>query len=414
VSIVENILLAIAGLKSSKMRSLLTMLGIIIGIGSVIAIVTVGNAMTAVVTDQMSTLGIRNIQVGLYTKADGNYSNLTEKDLLSLEKIEAFAERFRGRIDAYTLSAGGGRGVAKDGRQYANMSVSGVNDGFAISQDFELQRGRFITLKDVKGAKNVAVISDRAAAALFRDNRNPLGEEIKVTLSSKIYTFTVVGVYEFEPSPYEFFTGAEKDRYTQTYIPVTTAQRISGAQDGFENITVTASETVNAANLSLEIQEYFEREYARNTRFGVYCYSMESMISEVSSMMTTLSIAIAIIAGISLLVGGIGVMNIMLVSVTERTREIGTRKALGARNSAIRIQFIVESMIICLIGGVIGIVFGLILGSVGAAILEFPATPSLSIIVIAVLFSMAIGVFFGYYPANKAAKLDPIEALRYE
>ena len=141
---------------------------------------------------------------------------------------------------------------------------------------------------------------------------------------------------------------------------------------------------------------------------------MESMLSQIDSMMSTMSIAIAIIAGISLLVGGIGVMNIMLVSVTERTREIGTRKALGAPNSAIRIQFITESVITCLVGGFLGVILGVVLGSVGASALGFPARPSVSIILIAVSFSMAIGVFFGYYPANKAAKLNPIEALRYE
>ena len=130
--------------------------------------------------------------------------------------------------------------------------------------------------------------------------------------------------------------------------------------------------------------------------------------------MSTLSIAIAVIAGISLLVGGIGVMNIMLVSVTERTREIGIRKALGARDSAIRMQFIVESTIICIIGGVLGILVGAGLGALGGMLLEQPAPPSVTAIVVAVTFSMLIGVFFGYYPANKAAKLDPIEALRYE
>ena len=141
---------------------------------------------------------------------------------------------------------------------------------------------------------------------------------------------------------------------------------------------------------------------------------MESMLQQFTSMMTTVSLAISIIAGISLLVGGIGVMNIMLVSVTERTREIGTRKALGATTGAIRMQFIVEAMILCLIGGIIGILFGLALGQLGASLLGFPASPSIPVIIIAVLFSMLMGVFFGSYPANKAAQLDPIEALRYE
>jgi putative ABC transport system permease protein len=138
------------------------------------------------------------------------------------------------------------------------------------------------------------------------------------------------------------------------------------------------------------------------------------MIDRMTEMLGTLSIAVAVIAAISLLVGGIGVMNIMLVSVTERTREIGTRKALGARNSYIRVQFVVEAIIICVIGGILGIAVGLGLGFLGSSLLGYPADASLSVIAIAVLFSMLIGVFFGYYPANKAARLDPIEALRYE
>ena len=141
---------------------------------------------------------------------------------------------------------------------------------------------------------------------------------------------------------------------------------------------------------------------------------MSSIVDAMTDMMSTITLAISIIAGIALLVGGIGVMNIMLVSITERTREIGTRKALGATNNSIRLQFIVEAIVICIIGGIIGIILGIIMGIVAANLMDAPAVPSISSIIMSLTFSMAIGVFFGYHPANKAAKMDPIEALRYE
>lgn len=166
--------------------------------------------------------------------------------------------------------------------------------------------------------------------------------------------------------------------------------------------------------LSKEITTFFEPYYRNNASYKVSALTLSGMVQMLTTLLGTITTAISIIAGIALLVGGIGVMNIMLVSVTERTREIGTRKALGAKNSSIRVQFIVEAMIICLIGGFIGLILGMVLGITASNILGYPARPSISGIIISIGFSMAIGLFFGYFPANKAAKMNPIDALRYE
>ena len=207
---------------------------------------------------------------------------------------------------------------------------------------------------------------------------------------------------------------SEKDISTSMYIPLSSARHLSGGEDGFTNITVQAAENADGMVVAREIQDFLNRYYRRNDHYSIYALSMESMIETVDDMMDTLSIAISVIAAISLLVGGIGVMNIMLVSVTERTREIGTRKALGATNADIRMQFVVESAVICLVGGIFGIILGAVLGYVGSSLLDAPAFPTIGSIALAVGFSLAVGIFFGYYPANKAAKMDPIEALRYE
>ncbi len=210
---------------------------------------------------------------------------------------------------------------------------------------------------------------------------------------------------------------------TNVFIPMGVAKdmirdtdSVTNVTDGYYAMQIKGNEKVTDSKaFTEEIDNYFNNKLYRSNKYVmVRAESMDSMIGEMTSSLDMIKLAISIIAAISLLVGGIGVMNIMLVSVTERTREIGTRKALGAKNIAIRVQFIVESMIICLFGGVIGVILGTTLGRLGSTLLGAPGWPSVSIVLIAVGFSMGIGVFFGYYPANKAAKLDPIEALRYE
>ncbi len=248
---------------------------------------------------------------------------------------------------------------------------------------------------------------------MFRPGEDPLGKEVDMDADGWEETFTIVGVYQYEHTAVVGPVNDGKDLRTTMFIPVSVAKE----QAQFRNYPYFALKTKSVSDsqvFSKKINSYFSKIYAVNPKYTCASYNMESMMSSVTSVLSTISIAIAAIAAIALLVGGIGVMNIMLVSVTERTREIGTRKALGARNSYIRAQFIVEAVIICLIGGVIGVAFGILLAWIGVSLLNVRLVVSVPVVLLSVGFSMLIGVFFGYYPAKKASRLDPIEALRYE
>ncbi len=419
--LLENISLALSGLRANKMRALLTMLGIIIGIGSVIAIVMVGDSMTNSMTSSLQEMGANNVQIGLQqrdSETGTSYSvSMDEEDLISNSMIEAFQQDYADVVEAVSVQEGMGSGRVSEGHRYANVNLIGVNTGYQTANHIKLLNGRFISSKDEKGVKNVAVVSDKLVSNMFGQSKDPLGQEIKVSCGREIYTFTIVGVYRYQQNALMAMMGSatsEQDFITDLFIPIETMWKLTDSAEGYYSINAMTRQGADSRHLAGEFEDYFNRYYTRNEDYRIMAVSLDSLIDQYTSMMGTVQIAIAVIAAISLLVGGIGVMNIMLVSVTERTREIGTRKALGAKNSAIRMQFIVESVIICLIGGLIGIAVGMALGYGGAKLLGFPATPSLSAILIAVGFSMAIGIFFGYYPANKAAKLDPIEALRYE
>jgi putative ABC transport system permease protein len=410
--------LAIEGLKANKMRALLTMLGIIIGISSVITIMTIGDAMTAFVADTMQGMGSSNIMVRIQNKEpDAGGSGMAESDLITDEMLEKYRAAHSGQIQAISLSKSGGSGKAQDGRKYANVSLAGVNDGYAEANSLELISGRFIRDADVKSNRFTAVVSDRLAANMFGKGASPLGQEVKVSLGNSLQAFAVIGVYKYEESPIAMGMGGgvpEQDVQTSLFIPISTCAALASSGRGYQSVTLMAAAGADAEKMAAEAEKFFNAYYASNPVYEVSAMSMGSVLSTASTVMSVLSLAVAVIAGISLIVGGVGVMNIMLVSVTERTREIGTRKALGARSAAIRIQFIVEAIIICCAGGFIGISLGMGLGALGSAILGYPTLPSIFIVAVAFMFSALIGVFFGYYPANKAALLDPIEALRYE
>ena len=418
----ESVRVSLEGLRANKMRSLLTMLGIIIGIAAVIGILTVGNGLTGSITGSMSSLGATNITVFLQEKAGGmggmetilGVASPEEEDLITDEMLEALRQRYGQAVAGISVSASAGSGVARDGRLYANVSLTGINEEYLAVNNTDLLAGRTIRQEDLDGRRSVCVVSDRLVENLYQGDADAaLGDEVRVELNGEYQSFRIVGIYEYDASMSISFS-AEEDVTTSLYIPITTANHLTGSPEGYSTVTVQASAGTDSAAMARNIREFLSRYYANNEDYGVSAMAMSTMVESMSAIMDTLSIAISVIAGISLLVGGIGVMNIMLVSVTERTREIGIRKALGATNNNIRIQFVVESVIVCLIGGVIGILLGAVLGYVGSSLLSEACLPRPSYIALAVGFSMAIGVFFGYYPANKAARLDPIEALRYE
>ena len=239
---------------------------------------------------------------------------------------------------------------------------------------------------------------------------------VSVGQSNTLQTFYIVGVYKYTEDSYASMFGSSSDDDIQTtiYIPIQTAKAIAGAAEGWQSLTAVAAADADVSSFVNTVGDYFAIYYTYNDSWTVSASSLSSLLDSMTEMLASVSLGISAIAAISLLVGGIGVMNIMMVSVTERTREIGTRKALGAPGSAIRMQFITESVILCLIGGAIGILLGIAAGLGLSAAMQVSGKPSLASILVAFGFSMAIGVFFGYYPANKAARLDPIEALRYE
>lgn len=420
--IFENIMLAISGLWANKMRALLTMLGIIIGIGSVIGIMTVGDSMQSSVTSNMQSMGASNITVSLTQKSDSDVreggatlmfrrQSWSEEDLLTDSMIDDYLKYYGDEVEAIGLSEQLGSKKIEE-NDSITVSLTGGNAAYQTVQDIQIQRGRFFTDEDVENERTVAVVSDVLCENLF-GRQDPIGKTVSITVGTKIHTFHIIGTYEYQDMGVALGS-TDAIPETAMYIPISVAKSINHSAEGYASFTVVGKADADTQALLQNTKDFFASYYTRNNSYTATATSLESLMEMMQEMMGTLSLAIAVIAGISLLVGGIGVMNIMLVSITERTREIGTRKALGATNNSIRIQFIVESVIICLIGGVIGIAVGAGLGSFGANLLGYAATPSIAAIITAVSFSMAIGVFFGYYPANKAAKLDPIEALRYE
>ena len=386
---------AIQNIWSNKFRTLLTMLGIIIGVMAVMVIVGLGNGMTTSIQNEFADMGTNLLTVQIM-----GYGSRSVKVKDFYELVEKNSDVL-GAVSP-SISMSGTVKVGTDDDSYSNTSVKGVSEVYLNMGGYTIAQGRPLNYVDMDANKKVCMVGDYISRVGY--GGNAIGQSIKIGRE----WYTIVGVLEAkidDPSDQE---GSSDDCI---FVPYTTAMRVSGISTA-SSYAVLVSDEKNISKGKAIIENGLQELLHSDS--GYMVISLSEMLDMMTSMVNMVVTVLTAIAAISLLVGGIGVMNIMMVPVTERTREIGTRKALGAPAAAIRMQFITESVILCLIGGIAGILLGLALGAGLSKAVGYAARPSLTAIVVAVGFSMAIGVFFGYYPANKAAKLDPIEALRYE
>ena len=425
----ENVLLALNSLKSNKMRALLTMLGIIIGIGSVIAIFTVGNSVTLSVSTNLQDVGANDVYVSVVEKSEeeadkdaaldglkfGSTSSgedMEDSDYMTVDMIHDLCEEYEDEIYAVSCSQNLETAEISEEGEEATVTVIGANVGYFIPNKVEITAGSMFTSTDFTDGRMVCLVDESLVDDLYDgDYAGAIGKELEFMVEDQTVNLSILGVYHNESqysSMFNFNMG------TNLYIPINAAKRIQRSDLKFSTIEVVAAVGVDSEELAPKITKFFDRYYASNDSFEISAYTFTSLVNMLDSILNTVTTAISLIAAIALIVGGIGVMNIMLVSVTERTREIGTRKALGAKNSSIRAQFLVEAIIICLIGGFIGLVMGVSGGMALTNYMGYPAAPSISGILISIGFSVSIGLIFGYVPANKAAKMNPIDALRYE
>jgi len=419
--LIENIKIALNSIKANKLRSILTMLGIIIGIGSVIAIVTIGDSIANGVNKEMQGYGARNIEIYVTNKnefsTDENMYEvssveMSEKDMLSKDMLLDYEKAFSNQIQALSIEESIGQITLKNNRFKSNINILGVNKGYKDFNKLEMLSGDFIKENDINNISYNAVVSDKFIKEYFGNkynNNEVLNKNIEIEINNKFLNLTIAGVYKFKTDEY-----TDKNTYSNILLPYTTAFKFNKKQVYFQSFKVVPKEDIDVIKFQLDTNTFLSSYYTHNNSYQITTFGLTSLVNSQNDLMNKLKLGISAIAGISLFVGGIGIMNIMMVSVTERTREIGIRMALGAKASTIKSQFIIEAIFISGIGGIIGLILGIIIGTIGSNMMKYSSSPSLFAGFIAISFSMAIGIFFGYYPANKASNLDPIEALRYE
>ena len=400
----ESFLMAWASLIANKLRSLLTMLGIIIGVAAVIALVSIGNGVKQDIEDSISSLG-SNLLVVLpgAPRTPGARSSQGSMKSLKISDYEAIA-KLEG-VKAASPMTNGSYVVIYQNKNWTT-SVAGVNSNFQDVNNWTMTSGRFFSDKNVQNRERVAVVGQTVVKNLFADE-DPVGKEIRV----KNIPFRVIGVLKSKGNG---TMGNDQD--DTVLIPYTTSmERVEGI-DYLRRVYVVAKDDEGIDRLQADIENLLRvRHNIKDTNLDDFnIQNMKSIMETVAQTTGTFTLFLGAVAAISLVVGGIGIMHIMLVSVTERTREIGVRKALGATYSVIVTQFLIEAVVISLMGGFIGIAFGIGASKVIGMVSGMSTIVSVPTIIMSFAFSMAIGLIFGIYPARKAAKLNPIDALHYE
>jgi putative ABC transport system permease protein len=403
MSIIMTLLIALKALNRNKMRTMLTMLGMIIGVGAVITMVAIGKGAQSTIEEQVKAAGTNMISInaGNFTQGGvrqggGMSTTLTPDDAQALRAVPGVQ---------YVAAGVNSRAQLIAGNQNWSSQIQGTDVEFPLIKNWPQKYGSFFTPQDVATAQKVCVLGQTVADNLFGPDTDPTGQIIRI----KNQPFKVLGVLAPKGS------NGFQDQDDAVYAPYTTVQKKLQGIQHINNITVSA-ETPETAPVSAAISELLRSRHkllgSDPDDFTVRTQEeMASVRTETTKTMTTL---LAAIAGVSLLVGGIGIMNIMLVSVTERTREIGLRMAIGARGKDVLMQFLVEAVVLSLFGGLLGIAMGYGLSAAAENFLKWPTSIPPNAIGMAFGFAAATGVFFGFYPARKAAGLDPIEALRFE
>lgn len=389
----QSFKLAVKSIWSNKMRSFLTMLGIIIGVASVIILVSLVNAYMSYMTESFASMGTNQISV--------NMVNLPSRSVTA-DEMYAFYEEHTSEFAHMSPSVNVSGTVKYGNDSMSATSITGVSEDYIGIKDWDLEYGRSIQYADIMARQKVCVIGAYVANELYGSAEKAWGETIKING----YAFKVVGIVEQQEDVMD--DGGSDDF---VWMPYSCAVKMA-RNANINNYTFTITDLTNAAEYKSLIETFLYEKFKNDDLYTVT--AMSEMLDSLNSMIAMVSAGLGGIAGISLLVAGVGVMNIMLVSVTERTREIGIRKALGAKRSVIMQQFVIEAAVTSSLGGVMGIFLGSVATSAVGAVAGLNAAPTPSAVVISFSVSVGIGLLFGYMPASRAAKLNPIDALRSE